>query len=411
MAAADGVSVVSSAGDAGSTACLNPTAGSEAPFRSKAVSFPASSPWVTGVGGTNVALTAGNDIARQVVWNNSPALPDAGGGGYSRLFRRPGYQRGFTRSRHRVVPDVSMLADPYPGYLIYCSASPGCVNRANRRPGRRSAAPARARRCWPDRSRWSTPNCERTAIRTSGSPTRCCTRSRARSCVTRCSATSGSAPTTCSLPRAAASAAARPSAGFDAASGLGSVNIGALMLAAAVETDRYARLTVRVAPPAPRAARAGGAGRRALLARVPVRRLHADPDPGASGPDHGREPAARAPPPGTLVDHRSVCRIVRGRRSPKALRHHRRVTASVYAAIVDPTGKIEHHTRGAEVSGSGAEGSRRRGARPARPFLPPGEAKTFPAAEVRRYRRPRGERGALRGGSPRRPCKSFSEVR
>ena len=31
---------------------------------------------MTGVGGTNVALTAGNGIARQVVWDNSPAPTD-----------------------------------------------------------------------------------------------------------------------------------------------------------------------------------------------------------------------------------------------------------------------------------------------------------------------------------------------
>ena len=32
-----------------------------------------------------------------------------------------------------------------------------------------------------------------------------------------------------------------------------------------------------------------------------------------------------------------------------ALRHHHRVTAYLYAAIVDPTGKIEHHTHGAKL--------------------------------------------------------------
>jgi hypothetical protein len=32
-----------------------------------------------------------------------------------------------------------------------------------------------------------------------------------------------------------------------------------------------------------------------------------------------------------------------------ALRHHDRVTAHLCAAIVDPTGKIEHHTHGATL--------------------------------------------------------------
>ena len=33
----------------------------------------------------------------------------------------------------------------------------------------------------------------------------------------------------------------------------------------------------------------------------------------------------------------------------KALRHHDRVTAYLYAAIVDPTGKIEHHTHSSKL--------------------------------------------------------------
>ena len=217
----------SSAGDAGSTACLNPRSRIGKPLRVKAVSFPASSPWVTAVGGTNVALTAGNDIARQVVWNNSPGLPDAGGGGYSRLFRRPGYQRGFTRSRRRVVPDVSMLADPYPGYLVYCSARPGCVNRVNagtrgrRLAGRAPGAPLLA-------GSFALVDAE---LRTHGYPNLGfanpllykIARSKLRHAVFR-DVRVGSNDVFAGKGRG--SAAARPERGFDPASGLGSVNIG-----------------------------------------------------------------------------------------------------------------------------------------------------------------------------------------
>jgi subtilase family serine protease len=48
----------------------------------------------------------------------------AGGGGQSARYGRPNYQNGATTSRGRVVPDVSMLADIVPGYSIYCTAGP-----------------------------------------------------------------------------------------------------------------------------------------------------------------------------------------------------------------------------------------------------------------------------------------------
>ena len=58
MAAASGISVLASSGDAGSSACENHAG----PIDALAVSYPASSPFVTGVGGTNLSLTAANTI-------------------------------------------------------------------------------------------------------------------------------------------------------------------------------------------------------------------------------------------------------------------------------------------------------------------------------------------------------------
>jgi subtilase family serine protease len=348
VAAADGVSVVSSAGDAGSTACLNPRSQIGRPFRFKAVSFPASSPWVTGVGGTNVALNAGNGIARQVVWNNSPGLPDAGGGGYSRLFRRPRYQRGFTRSRHRVVPDVSMLADPYPGYLIYCSARPGCVNRFNNDPwtpfgGTSAGAPLLA-------GSFALVDAE---LRTHGYPNLGfanpllykIARSKLRHAVFR-DVQIGSNDVFAAKGHGVGCCASKR--GFDAASGLGSVNIGALTYAAAVETHRYARLAVHV-PRQRRILRA-----RALRVTVHCSRACLFVAYTAIRIKHRR---------GRITaESRIDVRHHRGRSSvtihlprrarvkiARALRRHHRVTAYVYAAIVDPTGKIEHHTHGAKL--------------------------------------------------------------
>ncbi|HET9123675.1 MAG TPA: S53 family peptidase [Solirubrobacteraceae bacterium] len=134
LAAATGVSVLAASGDTGSTGCLS---GRDAPLDTLGVDFPASSPWVTGVGGTNLTLNAANTIsdpvANQVVWNDEPTLAGAGGGGTS-LFPRPGYQSAAQASSRREVPDVSMLADPLPGYEIYCSAPRDCVSNTQPNP-------------------------------------------------------------------------------------------------------------------------------------------------------------------------------------------------------------------------------------------------------------------------------------
>jgi kumamolisin len=85
--------------------------------------FPASSPNVTGCGGTRVIASRGA-IAVERVWNDGPG--SAGGGGISDLFPVPSYQNGHgippsTNPGHRIglgVPDVSGLADPATGVII-----------------------------------------------------------------------------------------------------------------------------------------------------------------------------------------------------------------------------------------------------------------------------------------------------
>jgi kumamolisin len=118
MAAASGISLLASSGDQGSSDCTDPTG---SPLPELAVNYPASSPWVTAVGGTNFMLSAGNQIQSEVVWNDAPAQPSGGGGGFSRAFRRPSYQTGTVSQNARAVPDVSMLADVAPGYAVYCT--------------------------------------------------------------------------------------------------------------------------------------------------------------------------------------------------------------------------------------------------------------------------------------------------
>ena len=92
MAAGSGISFLASSGDQGSADCVDLTG---APVARLSVNYPSSSPWVTGVGGTNFALTPANTIAAQIVWNDTSLQPGAaGGGGTSQLFKRPSYQKG-----------------------------------------------------------------------------------------------------------------------------------------------------------------------------------------------------------------------------------------------------------------------------------------------------------------------------
>ncbi len=127
LAAATGVSVVAASGDNGSSACVD---AHNQLVDQLAVSYPASSPWVTAVGGTNFTLTAANTIQQQVVWNDAPAAPAAGGGGFSDVFGRPSYQQHVVSGARRSVPDVAMLADLEPGYAVYCTAAndPTCAD-------------------------------------------------------------------------------------------------------------------------------------------------------------------------------------------------------------------------------------------------------------------------------------------
>ncbi len=111
--AAAGVSVYVSSGDSGSrNNCIR---------GNRRVSYPASDPSVTSVGGTALTLdqTTGA-VTSEVVWfnNNNSAT----GGGTSSFFARPSWQVGVgvPSGRTRLVPDVSLVADPNTGvYVIF----------------------------------------------------------------------------------------------------------------------------------------------------------------------------------------------------------------------------------------------------------------------------------------------------
>jgi kumamolisin len=114
-AAARGITICCAAGDDGS----RDQAGDGAAH----ADFPASSPYVLGCGGTQVIAPQGS-ILYESVWNNGPG--SATGGGISRFFPVPSYQRfaGVPRSVNpdhhsgRGIPDVSGIADPETGVAI-----------------------------------------------------------------------------------------------------------------------------------------------------------------------------------------------------------------------------------------------------------------------------------------------------
>jgi len=104
----------------------------------KTVDWPASSPYVTAVGGTSLAVGAGNSYLFETgwgttnsTWSGTKWIPTGwlygSGGGVSRLFAEPAYQQGVVQDsvfaaqghgRGRALPDVSVLGDPQTGYLV-----------------------------------------------------------------------------------------------------------------------------------------------------------------------------------------------------------------------------------------------------------------------------------------------------
>ncbi len=132
QAAAQGQTVTAAAGDSGSSDCWydpNQDGVSDAPNGSVlAADDPAGQPYVLGVGGTEMTGSGGST---QTVWNDGV---DATGGAISDHFAldaTTGYQAGVNGTGYtnncaataaqkcRQVPDVSALADPATGYMIY----------------------------------------------------------------------------------------------------------------------------------------------------------------------------------------------------------------------------------------------------------------------------------------------------
>ena len=165
QAATQGQSVMAASGDQGSTACFldNPPQAGDPPLSFQqqiAVNYPASSAYVTAVGGTEApssdvdggsnaatywSSNGTNDVTSsllkyipEVVWNDDPSscpapftnCLSATGGGKSTLVAQPSWQTAYftatghtnPSSSHRLVPDIAFYSSPnLPGYL-YCSS-------------------------------------------------------------------------------------------------------------------------------------------------------------------------------------------------------------------------------------------------------------------------------------------------
>jgi subtilase family serine protease len=145
QANSQGITVVAPAGDSGATDCDYSTSVATGGL---AVDFPASSPNVTGVGGTMFnegtttgattywsatnSTTGGSALSYipEAVWNESGTSGlGAGGGGSSIFFTKPTWQtgNGVPADNARDVPDVSLdAASGHDGYL-FCSQG-SCTN-------------------------------------------------------------------------------------------------------------------------------------------------------------------------------------------------------------------------------------------------------------------------------------------
>ena len=346
LAAASGISVLASTGDTGSTACVT----NKGPLDVLAVNYPASSPFVTAVGGTNIVLNPANQIADpatdQIVWNDSPLLVGAAGGGISGLFRRPSYQLGFAVPDHRIIPDVSMLADPLPGYEIYCTAHRECVKSSRDSPwvtfgGTSAGTPLLAgglalvdeslRRQGRQDVGFANP----LLYKLDHSP--------AAASVISNVVTGSNDLGQAVFGRPVGCCTATP--GFNQASGLGSVNVAGLALTAPTVVPRIVGVGLTL-PGQPHAVAA-----ERLLATVScsgrcLMGAYAKLQIGRSGRPLTRFSnlyVLRRRNRRTIaisLDHATLTKLHAGSR------RHQRITATVYGAIVDPAGNIERHTRG-----------------------------------------------------------------
>jgi len=125
--AAQGISFIAAAGDAGAYDCQD---------NNLNVDSPADDPYVTGVGATSLQLNNGA-YGSESVWSDPTQIQrgpkgSGSGGGLSNTFKLPAWQSGpgvqnQYSNGYREVPDVTAVGDPRTGYSVYCTVTnAGC---------------------------------------------------------------------------------------------------------------------------------------------------------------------------------------------------------------------------------------------------------------------------------------------
>jgi kumamolisin len=116
--ASQGVSNLTASGDAGSNPNASISAGQYSASAPLGVTYPASDPSVTGVGGTTINYTGNFVYSGEIVWNefNDAMHPSASasGGGISSTFSKPSWQTGgslLAGQTMRCVPDIAGISD------------------------------------------------------------------------------------------------------------------------------------------------------------------------------------------------------------------------------------------------------------------------------------------------------------
>jgi kumamolisin len=122
QAKAQGQTWFFASGDDGSDGCRNGSGNKVA-----SAGWPASSPYVVGVGGTQLSATGGAATG-EVSWDSwGGEFNGAGGGGASESLDKPAYQTGVSpNDGARDEPDVAALGGP-PGVEIYIDAAPTLI--------------------------------------------------------------------------------------------------------------------------------------------------------------------------------------------------------------------------------------------------------------------------------------------
>jgi hypothetical protein len=114
---AEGITVVSAAGDYGPTGCYEPSK----PNKTLSVVFPASLPYGLAVGGTTIK--SASELSSETTWKGNSTNPGAGGGGVSANFCMPEYQDYNQTLSH--ITAVQGVISKYSKVLAKCKGTSG----------------------------------------------------------------------------------------------------------------------------------------------------------------------------------------------------------------------------------------------------------------------------------------------